>query len=117
MIGPLGKWERKKRLPDAIVIEHPRLAGGHLGAAKVDDLNDPRFDFERVIPECLAFFRAAGIEREIPLIAAGGIRSLADILRVQDLGAAGVQLGNLFRITANGAECLHHLPLEYSVKS
>ncbi|HET6787490.1 MAG TPA: nitronate monooxygenase, partial [Aquabacterium sp.] len=25
------KWERKKRLPDAIVIEHPRLAGGHLG--------------------------------------------------------------------------------------
>ncbi|MCV5689568.1 hypothetical protein OFN32_35705, partial [Escherichia coli] len=26
------KWERKKRLPDAIVIEHPRLAGGHLGA-------------------------------------------------------------------------------------
>ena len=31
--------------------------------------------------------------------------------------SAGVQLGNLFRITANGAECLHHLPLEYSVKS
>ena len=22
------KWERKQRLPDAIVIEHPRLAGG-----------------------------------------------------------------------------------------
>ena len=32
------KWERKQRLPDAIVIEHPRLAGGHLGAAKVADL-------------------------------------------------------------------------------
>jgi len=31
--------------------------------------------------------------------------------------SAGVQLGNLFRITANGAECLHRLPLEYSVKS
>lgn len=29
---------------------------------------------------------------------------------------AGVQLGNLFRITRNGAECLHRLPLEYSVK-
>ena len=40
------KWERKKRLPDAIVIEHPRLAGGHLGAAKSADLNDARFDFE-----------------------------------------------------------------------
>ncbi|MBH1986976.1 MAG: nitronate monooxygenase [Burkholderiales bacterium] len=96
------KWERKQRLPDAIVIEHPRLAGGHLGAAKVADLNDPRFDFERVIPECLAFFRAAGIEREIPLIAAGGIRSLADIRRVQDLGAAGVQLGTPFAVTTEG---------------
>ena len=96
------KWERKQRLPDAIVIEHPRLAGGHLGAAKVADLNDPRFDFERVIPECLAFFRAAGIEREIPLIAAGGIRSLADIQRVQDLGATGVQLGTPFAVTTEG---------------
>ena len=55
------KWERKKRLPDAIVIEHPRLAGGHLGAAKIADLDDPRFDFENVIPEALAFLRAAGI--------------------------------------------------------
>ncbi len=29
---------------------------------------------------------------------------------------AGVQLGNLFRITRDGAECLHRLPLEYTVK-
>jgi Xaa-Pro dipeptidase len=28
---------------------------------------------------------------------------------------AGVQLGNLFRITENGAECLHQLPLQYYV--
>lgn len=96
------KWERKKRLPDAIVIEHPRLAGGHLGAAKIADLNDPRFDFERVIPESLAFLRSAGIEKEIPLIAAGGIRSHADIQRVQNLGAAGVQLGTPFAVTEEG---------------
>jgi nitronate monooxygenase len=76
------KWEKKGRLPDAIVIEHPRLAGGHLGAAKVADLQDPRFDFENVIPQVLAFFKSAGIEREIPLIAAGGISSHADILRL-----------------------------------
>src|SRR5574343_1311379 len=67
------KWERKKRLPDAIVIEHPRLAGGHLGAAKIADLNDPRFDFDRVIPEALAFLRAAGIEKEIPPRSAGSL--------------------------------------------
>ncbi len=96
------KWERKKRLPDAIVIEHPRLAGGHLGAAKIADLNDPRFDFERVIPEALAFLRSAGIEKEIPLIAAGGIRSYEDIQRVQALGAAGVQLGTPFAVTQEG---------------
>ena len=93
------KWERKKRLPDAIVIEHPRLAAGHLGAAKVADLNDPRFDFERVLPEALAFLRQAGIEKEIPLIVAGGIRSHADIARVQGLGAAAAQLGTPFAVT------------------
>jgi len=99
------KWERKKRLPDAIVIEHPRLAGGHLGAARIADLNDPRFEFENVIPASLAFLRAAGIEREIPLIAAGGIRSCEDIRRVQSLGAAAVQLGTPFAVTE---ECDAH---------
>jgi nitronate monooxygenase len=96
------KWERKKRLPDAIVIEHPRLAGGHLGAAKIADLGDPRFDFENVIPQSLAFFRSAGIEREIPLIAAGGIRTFEDIARLQSLGAAAVQLGTPFAVTLEG---------------
>lgn len=93
------KWERKKRLPDAIVIEHPRLAGGHLGAAKIADLGDSRFDFERVIPDVLAFFRSAGIEKDIPLIAAGGIRTYEDIQRVQNLGASAVQLGTPFAVT------------------
>ncbi len=93
------KWERKQRLPDAIVIEHPRWAGGHLGAAKVADLHDPRFDFENVIPPVLAFLRSAGIEREVPLIAAGGIRSCEDIARVQALGAAAAQLGTPFVAT------------------
>ena len=99
------KWERKKRLPDAIVIEHPRLAGGHLGAARVADLNDTRFDFENVIPQSLAFLRSAGIEKDIPLIAAGGIRSFEDIARLQALGAAAVQLGTPFAVTE---ECDAH---------
>jgi len=96
------KWERKKRLPDAIVIEHPRLAGGHLGAARIADLSDPRFDFERVLPESREFLRSAGVEREVPLIAAGGIRSHADIVRLQALGAAAVQLGTPFAVTTEG---------------
>ena len=93
------KWEKKGRLPDAIVIENPRLAGGHLGAAKVADLGEARFDFEVVIPQVREFFRQAGYEQDIPLIAAGGIDSHADIVRLQALGAAGVQLGTAFAVT------------------
>lgn len=93
------KWEKKGRLPDAIVVEHPRLAGGHLGAAKVGDLNDPRFDFDVVLPQVQAFFKSAGIEGRIPLIAAGGIGSREDIRRLQSLGASAVQLGSAFAVT------------------
>jgi nitronate monooxygenase len=98
----IRKWERKKRLPDAIVIEHPRLAGGHLGAARIADLGDTRFDFENVLPQALAFLRSAGVEREVPLIPAGGIRSHRDIVRLQGLGAAAVQLGTPFAVTLEG---------------
>ncbi len=102
----LRKWERKKRMPDAIVIEHPGLAGGHLGAAKVADLHDPRFDFDNVIPQVVALLRDAGVEREVPVIAAGGIRCHADIARLQALGAAAVQLGTPFAVTH---ECDAHV--------
>ncbi len=93
------KWQKKGRLPDAIVIEHPGLAGGHLGAARVADLHDTRFDFDVVIPQVLEFFKTAGIEREIPLIAAGGINCRDDILCLQALGASAVQLGTAFAVT------------------
>ena len=93
------KWEKKGRLPDAIVIEHPRLAGGHLGAAKIIDLNDPRFDFENVLPAVREFLRSAGYERHIPLIAAGGVSSHEDIQRLQELGADAVQMGTAFAVT------------------
>jgi nitronate monooxygenase len=97
------KWARKGRLPDAIVIEHPRHAGGHLGAAKIEDLADPRFDFERVLPETLAFFDAEGIPREsIPLIPAGGINSHERVRELFALGASGVQLGTAFAVTEEG---------------
>lgn len=101
----LKKWERKQRVPDAIVLEHPMWAGGHLGAAKVADLADPRFEFETVIPQTLAALRAAGLEGRVPLIAAGGIRSFEDIRRVQALGADAAQLGTPFVATE---ECDAH---------
>jgi nitronate monooxygenase len=97
------KFARKGRLPDAVVVEHPRYAGGHLGAAKVEDLSDPRFDFERVLPEAMAFFRAEGIaEDAIPLIPAGGINTHERIRELMAMGAAGVQVGTAFAVTEEG---------------
>jgi nitronate monooxygenase len=93
------KWERKQRVPDAIVIEHPGWAGGHLGAAKVADLHEARFDFENVIPQTIEFLRSAGLEGSVPVIAAGGVRTFEDIVWLQSLGAAAVQLGTPFVAT------------------
>ena len=99
------KWEKKGRLPDAIILEHPRLAGGHLGAARIADIQDTRFDFEVAVPLVLEFFKTMGIEGRIPVIAAGGINCHADIERLQALGASAVQLGTAFAVTE---ECDAH---------
>lgn len=95
----LRKWEKKGRLPDAIVIEHPRWAGGHVGASSINEIHNPKFDFETVIPETLKIFKSMGLDGKIPLIVAGGISSCEDIKRLQELGASGVQLGTAFAVT------------------
>jgi nitronate monooxygenase len=98
----LKKWERKGRLPDAIVIEHPKHAGGHLGAARIEELADARFEFENVIPEARAALRAFGAEDRVPLIAAGGINTPQRVRELIALGAAAVQLGTAFAVTEEG---------------
>ncbi len=102
----LRKWMRKGRLPDAMVIEHPRFAGGHLGASSIADLGDPRFDFERVLAEAASLYRDLGIEGEkVPLILAGGISSHDAVKRLISLGASAVQIGTPFAVTQ---ECDAH---------
>lgn len=99
----LKKWMRKNRLPDAIVIEHPRWAGGHLGAAKVEDLNDARFEFANVLEGTFRLFAELGLEREkIPLVVAGGIETPERVRELIALGAGGVQLGTAFAVTQEG---------------
>jgi len=97
------RWLRRGRAPDAIVIEHPRFAGGHLGAARLDEVNDARFDFARVLPEIRAALHGLGLDpANIPLIAAGGINSPALVDEILGLGAAAVQVGTPFAVAEEG---------------
>jgi nitronate monooxygenase len=99
----LRKWMRKNRLPDAIVIEHPRYAGGHLGATRLSDVRDPRFDFEPVLEAIFALMRELGLEASrIPIVVAGGINSHEQVRSLLALGASAVQLGTPFAVSSEG---------------
>lgn len=100
----LKRWMKKGRLPDAIVIEHPNHAGGHLGASSIAGVNDAKFDFARVLEETFELFKNLGLERErIPLIVAGGVNSHQKVQTyLHDYGAAGVQIGTAFAVTSDG---------------
>jgi nitronate monooxygenase len=97
------RWLRRGRAPDAIVVEHPRYAGGHLGAAQVGDVTDARFDFARVMPAIRAALHELGLDAErIPLIAAGGINSRARVEQALAAGADAVQVGTAFAVAEEG---------------
>jgi nitronate monooxygenase len=99
----LKKWMRKNRLPDAIVIENPKYAAGHLGAARPEDVNDPHFAFPAVLQGTRELFKQLQIESEnIPLIAAGGVNSHEQVKELMALGADAVQLGTPFAVTQEG---------------
>ena len=99
----LKRWMRKKRLPDAIVIEHPAFAGGHLGATRIEDITDPRFNYADVLQEARDLLLKLGLEEnQIPLIAAGGITSHERIRELINMGASGVQIGTPFAVTEEG---------------
>ena len=93
------KWGKQYgRLPDAIVVETPLYAGGHLGATKMEHVTNPEFALERVIPELVDYVGNV-VKADIPVIAAGGIWDRADIDRMFALGASGVQMGTRFVCT------------------
>lgn len=94
-------WAKKySRFPDAIVVEGP-MAGGHLGF-KFDELvRGEAADIDTLVIETIKvaekYEKQAG--RPIPVIAAGGVYTGADIARLMKLGAAGVQMGTRFVAT------------------
>ena len=94
------KWlSRFGYLPDGFVVEGP-MAGGHLGF-KAEELDDPDFQLEKLVPEVIEAVRPFAEERgrDIPVIAAGGVFTGADIRKYLEMGAAGVQMGTRFVAT------------------
>lgn len=92
------KWKTNYNyLPDAIVVEGPK-AGGHLGF-KVSQLDDELYSLEHLIPEVVAIANSYKEEKNIPVIAAGGISTGEDMHRFMEMGASGVQLGTAFVTT------------------
>ncbi len=94
------KWlSRYGYMPDAFVVEGPK-AGGHLGF-KPEEINDPGHSLESIIPEVVDTVK--GLEDKkggpIPVIAAGGVYTGADIRRFLEMGASGVQMGTRFVAT------------------
>ncbi len=107
------KWkETYDYLPDAIVVEGPK-AGGHLGF-KREQLNDPEYKLEKLVPDVITHVRPfeEKYNVSIPVIAAGGIYSGADIKEIMDLGAAGVQLGTRF-VTTNECDASYEFKKAY----
>lgn len=94
------KWKSAfDYLPDAFVVEGPK-AGGHLGF-KRENIDNTQFALEVIVPEVVKevrFFEEK-YNREIPVIAAGGIYTGEDIFNIMQKGAKGVQLGTRFVTT------------------
>ena len=94
------KWKQNyDYLPDAFVVEGPK-AGGHLGFKEVD-LDEKSHSLENLVREVrqVVLSMKKQFNKEIPIIAAGGIYSGEDAYRIMNEGASAVQLGTRFVAT------------------
>jgi nitronate monooxygenase len=86
------RWkQRYNRLPDAIVLEGP-LSGGHQGFT-YDQCTMEEYQLENLIGPVVEEAKKWG---DFPVFAAGGVFDHADIVKMMELGAHGVQMGTRF---------------------
>ena len=97
----MKSWDRHYGVaPDFIVIEGVK-AGGHLGFAKDDVLNNTTEPLEKILKDVLEkpepYKQKYG--RDIPVFVAGGVFDGKDMAHFTNLGAAGVQMATRFIAT------------------
>lgn len=93
-------WEKMyERVPDAIVVEGP-LAGGHLGF-KIKNIYNVQYSLENILPDIISITQIfeKKFNKNIPIIAAGGVYSGGDIYKLFKQGIQGVQMGTRFVAT------------------
>lgn len=94
------KWVTKYNyIPDAFVVEGPE-AGGHLGFS-INDLKKKKHNLAALVKEVLAVTKKITSEynKEVPVIAAGGLTNGKQIRELLNLGASGIQFGTSFIAT------------------
>jgi nitronate monooxygenase len=94
----IKKWTRSYGIiPDAVILESPNHAGGHLGASR-DKLGLACFEADQMLEETIDYLKKEA-QMDIPVIVAGGIWDDNDIKRVISKGASGVQMATRFVCT------------------
>ena len=93
-------WAKNyNHVPDAVVVEGPK-AGGHLGFKREDLLNET-VELDSIVVDTVNALKTyeADFEKEIPVIAGGGIYDGKDIYGILKKGARGVKMGTRFVTT------------------
>ena len=89
------KWDKGfGRLPDAVLVEDPDTAGGHLGE-KLENIGTGEYDQYATVRAVKEFFRNE-YRVEMPVIAAGGVWDRADLEYALAQGADAVQMASRF---------------------
>lgn len=92
------KWAKSyDRLPDAIIVEDPDTAGGHLGE-KLENIGNGQYDQYATVRGVKAYLQQEW-SLDIPVIAAGGVWDRADLQHALEQGADGVQMASRFVCT------------------
>lgn len=92
------KWSQNyQRLPDAVVVEDPDTAGGHLGE-KPEKIGTGCYDQYETVRQVKALFQEV-YQKRVPVIAAGGIWDRQDVLQALAQGADAVQMASRFVCT------------------